>query len=222
LDLLRRAAEKLPVVWRSAKLLTSGERSSSVFSRLAGNSPMQRAGYEIRIADEARPQQMAQLVAATANDGRIREVRSEQYLQWRFRNPLHEYRFVFAEDAAGLAGYLVLERSRSELANQRRVHIADWEAKAPAALQCLLSAVLECGRPAEIVIWTATLGPERQALLEQHGFAPTDLEQAARGLPSVLVWPVEARADAARLQLGGRSLLDLANWDLRMLSTSLT
>ncbi|MCW5569848.1 MAG: hypothetical protein KIT78_02030 [Steroidobacteraceae bacterium] len=47
-----------------------------------------------------------------------------------------------------------------------------------------------------------------------------DAEQTRRGLPSILVWPVDPEVDPHRLSLGGRSWLDLANWDLRLADTS--
>jgi hypothetical protein len=40
---------------------------------------------------------MADLVRRLGHDGRLRHVRDERYLAWRYRNPLYEYRFLVRE-----------------------------------------------------------------------------------------------------------------------------
>ena len=97
-------------------------------------------------------------------------VRDERYFQWRFACPLHEYRFLFAQGSNGLDGYIVLERSRSDLANGTRINIADWEGATPGVLQQLLLRALEWARPEELVTWIETLGPARVRCLLDNGF----------------------------------------------------
>lgn len=162
---------------------------------------------------------MARLVARLPYDGRFRMVRDERFFTWRYTCPLHDYRFLYATDPDGLAGFLVLERGVSERANSTRVNIADWEARTPEVLERLLVTALDWLRPEELVCWTGTLAPERITCLNRLGFEPVDQEQTARGLPCVLVWPLTSESES--LQIGGRSLLDLASWDLRMAYTSM-
>lgn len=165
---------------------------------------------------------MAELVARLSYDGRFRHVRDVRYFAWRYRSPLHEYRFIYAESERGLEGYAVLGRGVSDLANLRRINIADCEATSPGAYRELLSFALQACHPAEIVTWTATLSDERVASLRELGFGAVDADQTARGLPSILVWPVGEDPSDAEMRIGQRSLLELGNWDLRMAYTGHT
>ena len=72
-------------------------------------SPGGNASRPVTVSREPRPTEMAGLIAGLSWDGRMRHVRNADYLTWRFRNPLHEYRFLFWDDDA-LRGYLVLQR----------------------------------------------------------------------------------------------------------------
>ncbi|HEX5665285.1 MAG TPA: hypothetical protein VFX71_00470 [Hyphomicrobium sp.] len=160
---------------------------------------------------------MAGLVAATARDGRIRHVRDAAYLDWRFRNPLHSYRFVFGYRADELVGYLVLQRGRSAYANARRINLADWAAQSDSILRSLLESTIAFSSAPELVVWSATLSFDERRVFADLGFAPTDPEDQARGLPCILVRGVESDG---RLPSGSQALLDISNWDVRMIYTS--
>jgi hypothetical protein len=103
---------------------------------------------------------MAELVARRPWDGRIRHLRDAEYFAWRFRDPLHDYRFLYWDDG-GLRGYPVLQRYVSDRADHGCVNIAD------VAAACWCSG------------WVSPP--------DQH-------------------W-----------KLGGRDLLNIRDWDLRML-----
>ena len=211
----RDVASRMPIAWRVAGHLDARNGARRAFERLDARS---QSGGDIT-AGPVRPADMARLVARLPYDGRFRMVRDERFFTWRYTCPLHDYRFLYATDPDGLAGFLVLERGVSERANSTRVNIADWEARTPEVLERLLVAALDWLRPEELVCWTGTLAPERITCLNRLGFEPVDQEQTARGLPCVLVWPLTSESES--LRIGGRSLLDLANWDLRMAYTSM-
>ncbi len=222
-DAVRAVAAKLPVIWRYASGVTIHERAAAFFARLdAVRVPGRGAQSDAEISVElgSRPAEMAGFVAALSSDDRIRRVRDACYFAWRYANPLHEYRCVRAERGGRLCGFLVIERSLSDLGNVRRSHIVDWEADSAEVCTDLLGFVLDVGRPAELVTWQESGGASERSALEEAGFRPIDAEQTKRGLPSILVWPVDPAADPQRLCLDGRSLLDLANWDLRLADTS--
>src|SRR5208337_1328121 len=61
----------------------------------------------IRFEDVPRCAAMAELVERIGGS-RIRHVRNAEYFQWRFQNPLGQYRFLFWEKSR-LEGYLVLQ-----------------------------------------------------------------------------------------------------------------
>jgi GNAT superfamily N-acetyltransferase len=171
-------------------------------------------GGAVSLSKDARPEAMADLVARLPLDGRFRHVRDATYLAWRFRNPLREYRFLYTGDDR-LDGYLVLQCQRGAH-GRARVNVVDWEATDASIRDTLLDAALT-GAFAELVTWTASLDADTRDLLRRRGFTPIDEADAARGVPGVLIRPV--RDDALRTDwtIGGRRLLDLANWDLRML-----
>jgi len=171
-------------------------------------------GGAVSLSKDARPEAMADLVARLPLDGRFRHVRDATYLAWRFRNPLREYRFLYAGNDR-LDGYLVLQCQRGAH-GRARVNVVDWEATDASIRDTLLDAALTDAF-AELVTWTASLDADTRDLLRRRAFTPIDEADAARGVPGVLIRPV--RDDALRTDwtIGGRRLLDLANWDLRML-----
>ena len=73
------------------------------------------------------------------------------------------------------------------------------------------------GAFAELVTSTASLDADTRDLLRRRAFTPIDEADAARGVPGVLIRPVRDDALRTNWTIGGRRLLDLANWDLRML-----
>ncbi|MBV6416779.1 MAG: hypothetical protein CMLOHMNK_01394 [Steroidobacteraceae bacterium] len=222
LDALRSAAARLPWVWRLAAGTLGRERASGFFARLDAAMPARdpASGVQVSVARALPAAAIAEFAAKLPHDGRIRRLRDAAYIAWRFRNPLHEYRCIVAERDGRLAGFLIVERPLSDLANRRRAHIVDWEVDTPAVREVLLRFALEAGRPSELVTWAGSAPADGRIALSACGFRPIDAEQTARGLPSILVWPVVQPPDRGRLRLGTRSLLDSANWDLRLADTS--
>src|SRR5262249_10682368 len=96
------------LVWRAATFAEGRMRARRERSpRLEKNARQKpRALPDIRLARDPEPEPMARLVARLGYDGRIRHVRDAEYFAWRFRNPLHEYRFLYA-GGSDLDGYLV-------------------------------------------------------------------------------------------------------------------
>jgi hypothetical protein len=166
-----------------------------------------------------RPAAMAALVRRLAWDGRLRHVRDEPYLAWRYASPRSRFRFIFA-GGPDLDGYLALRASAYSPGG--RAEIVDWEATTPEVRTRLLAAAIAWGEFSELSIWAATLGPDARAALHHHGFAsPAHLSQPGEKddlPPTILVRPVDrGRLKAKDWCLGDRPLLDLASWDLRMI-----
>lgn len=164
----------------------------------------------------ARPEEMAALVARLPWDGRIRHVRSREYFAWRFRNPLHDYRFLYFADDSGLRGYLVLQRSLSDRADRARVNVADGEADGDAVSAALLRAALDLGRFDRIQAWTTGVPDAARSLLRERGFAAPVANVHTRS-GGLLVFRLGGGPAPAAWTLGCRNLLDIADWDLRML-----
>ncbi|HVN38536.1 MAG TPA: GNAT family N-acetyltransferase [Myxococcota bacterium] len=212
---LRERMARTPLLWRAS-------RSRLLFSR-AERNPFARLDamtgrLELRIEAQPRCDQMAQLVADLPHDGRLRHVRSEPYLAWRFGNPMYEYRFLYAEGTAGLDGYLVLSSRVMGDTEPGRVHLCDLEGRSPRIRAGLLETAIEhCGF-ADLVVWGVTLRGGERATLLGRGFALSDPRAAVRGHPAALVCSTRNRAPA-EWSLCEHPLLDPGSWDLRMLDS---
>jgi hypothetical protein len=157
---------------------------------------------------------MAELFAVAAPDPRIRQVRDARFLEWVFRNPRLDYRFLtLGKDR--LEGILVLHRVRFGPGRQFRVEVAEWEGRSEAARQAVMAAAMAGGRFRELMCWTATAPPGAPELLTRLGFVPGDLEERVRGLPAALVYPTSEGADA--WTLFGMDATRRDHWRFRLL-----
>ena len=170
----------------------------------------------ITLDSSPRVDAMAGLVERLGHDGRIRYRRDREYLDWRFRNPVNQYRFLYWEESR-LEGYLVLSRRQSDLGGWKRVYIADLEATDIRIRSALLSAAMSWGRFPELVTWVASHTDAEIQLLESHGFVPVDQVDTTRGCPCILVRPLQKDLPRDEWLLGARHLLDVENWDIRVL-----
>jgi len=162
-----------------------------------------------------RPEAMAELIERIGGDGRMRHVRDQEYFAWRFQNPRAVYRFLFWEDAR-MEGYLVLRRW--VYTDRVGVNIVDWEATNAQVRADLLQAAIHWGNFPELTIWSATLPDEAKTLLNNTGFEQRGGEgNLARYLPTVLVRPIRDEMLKDDWVLADRRLLDVDNWDLRMI-----
>ncbi len=211
----RERLSRARVIWRvaSSRLLKLPSR----FDRLdEWTGPRSNGPDTIRVSRYPDPEGMAALIQGLAYDGRIRQLRDARYFDWRFRNPLREYRFLFA-GGFPLSGYLVLHRSLSDRDAASPIHLSDWEASSREVAERLLHAALEGGRFPSIVAWSAALPAWGTPLLEARGFRPVQQARTARGTNCGLVRPIQSGVPPAQWTAGGRSLLDEKSWDLRML-----
>jgi GNAT superfamily N-acetyltransferase len=178
--------------------------------RLLRNNP------SIRLEHAPRCVEMAELVARIGTRGKIRHVRDSEYFHWRFKNPLSRYSFLFWIEER-LDGYLVLQEYTSDFADRLRLNIVDWEAINPAVQSSLLESACVIANERPLWIWAATLPqPTTDMLAHRRFLVPGSLPDRPSP-PSVLVRPLCHDSPDAVWPLAGRSLLDLSNWDLRML-----
>ncbi len=173
--------------------------------RLAG---AQVAGLVVE--RQPRAAAMAELVRQLPYDGRIRHLRDETYIDWRYANPLREYLFLYAGGRETLDGYLVLQRSLG--IDHGRVSIVDWEARDERVRDELFAAVIAGGFP-ELYAWARAGSPAAAQLLANSGFEPASAEYEK----TILVRPVRDADLKAPCLLGGRHLDKGDDWDLRMI-----
>lgn len=213
---IREVLRKLPLPQRPIDSVQSivASIARSPFIGLDRRARPPRTGRSVSLAQAPRVEAMADLVRRVGHDGRLRHVRDEVYLAWRFRNPLHDYRFLYW-DGDGLEGYLVLQAYRFGL--RRTVNIVDWEGTSPGVRVDLLRAAIGWGQLPNLETWMAALPEGTDSQLQESGFAPLGDGPLARYVPSVLVRGLRADHRVGELTLGGRRLLDSSNWDMRML-----
>lgn len=217
LDRLPAGLRKVPILWRYAEAVARLHHRLERPLFMSLDRPAQRVrpphGAPVRVEQTPRVEAMAELVRRLGHDGRIRHVRDERYLAWRYRNPLHEYRFVYWERER-LEGYLVLQATRS--APGRGINIVDWEATSPAIREELLLAAVRWGGFSQLTIWTATLSGDMLPVISRAGFLPVASRSRRSTSPNILVWDARRQMPAQDIVLGGRRLLDPASWDMRM------
>jgi hypothetical protein len=187
------------------------------FVDLDGSVDRYKINPRVTLGKTARPQAMADLAKRIGYDGRIRHVRNEQYFSWRFQNPLSEYRFLFWDNGR-LDGYLVLYGKVYPPDNEEVASIVDWDAINGRVWQDLLQAAIQWGNFNYISIWTASLSEDVKRILRNAGFAFREKTGSAtrdvRG-ENILVKTINPTKQQADWKLGGRDLMDPANWDLR-------
>jgi GNAT superfamily N-acetyltransferase len=218
---LRRLLGWLPLAFRPIDRLFFGSfemrrRPFADLDKLRSRQPISAVPW-ISLEDTPRCATMAELVERIAGEGRIRHVRDRVYFAWRFQNPLSRYRFLFW-DKTGLDGYLVLQEYTSEFASGEGVNVVDWEGTTTAVQADLLQAAVNYAGDRNLMIWSATLAPETIALLRAQGFKserkPHSIIQQS---PVVFVRPIRDQHLGGDWLLSDRHLLDLHDWELRML-----
>ena len=198
------------------KPVTAQDTLEAVDTRPISYAPLQDSS--ISVEDSPRCDAMADLVSRIGSDGRIRHVRDGEYFRWRFQNPLARYRFIYC-GRDGLDGYLVLQDYTSEYTNRELLNIVDWEARDDLIQKRLLEVAVSLffkGR--DITVWTATLPQSVIALLHKCGFRsasrPANL---AHFPPEIIMRPTVPSKLNDEWIFERRALLNLKNWDLRML-----
>jgi GNAT superfamily N-acetyltransferase len=212
MDSLASRASKLPIVWRLSEGLQRlggpmGDRLFDRFDSRSARRTRQRQSGAIFADVAPLPEEMESLVNRLPSDGRLRHVRDQTYFGWRFRNPLRDYRFVYA-GGDRLEGYLVLQRA---LGRDDRVSIVDWEAARDSTLEELLTAAIDDGLFSILSAWRLGASPGVERLLDRRGFVPADRSR------SVLVRSVPSADLGGCWALAGRALDDASQWDLRMI-----
>ena len=108
----------------------------------------------------------------------------------------------------------------SILPDRRGINIVDWEANRWEVQAQLLRAALECTGFGDLTVWSATTTDEARALLRDVGFSqPARTVGVAAANHRILIRPVSDDMLKREWVVGGRRLLDLADWDPRMIDS---
>jgi len=217
----RRALSRTPLLWRYASsAFTYGSAGRSPFARLDGLPArlVGKDGVAVNVSRRVMPAEMTALVRRVRSDNRIRHVRDETYFDWRFKNPLHDYRFVYAGEPQ-LDGYVILKRKIDYGGINPGVSIVDLEAVDHRAHDVLLEFATRPGLFAELFVWASTF-PERSLhALSRAGFRALAQTSSVHPNPKILVRPTDDTRLAEDWCIDGIRILDPANWDMRMIYT---
>ena len=164
-------------------------------------------GKNLRIVDVVR------LKNKIDCDHRIRHVQDEVYYEWRLQNPRSTYRFLFWDDSE-LEGYLILQ---SMTFNQDgTVNLVDWCAISDEILGELLEAAIPLMSGQMLALWGGTLTRKERRIFEAANFKPQP--QEVMHYPWLAATrPVRDEMLADEWLLGEMPMLDMTNWDFRML-----
>jgi GNAT superfamily N-acetyltransferase len=154
---------------------------------------------------------LSQVMERTAKSQPIYPLSSPEYLTWRYENPLSEYRFLYS-GRDQVNGYLVLGK-----ANPWHLWIVDMEAPDAGVARDLLSYAIRATPWAALDLWTVSLTALRTDLLEELAFRTIPPNRSPH-TDGVFMVRSTAVGDMS-LMLNGLSLTDVANWDLRMISS---
>jgi GNAT superfamily N-acetyltransferase len=206
---------RLPLLWRWANDFPGlggawGDRLFRRFDRhWASPARSRRPGA---LFAQATPllHDMEQLVARLPKNSQIRHVRDHAYFEWRFRNPMRSYRYLYA-GGDRIEGYLVLQRPLN--GNVDQVSIVDWEAESEPVLEALLDAAIEHGRFPALCAWRLGASRAVRRILDRHGLAPVK----SRHEYGILVRSVRNAELDEPWMLGSRPLDDASQWDMRMI-----
>ena len=202
----------------NSKRVRAAVRSARRLRRKAfGRNPFSEFDQHLRpvgadsVEIALRPRQDAMERIASQFDPRtaIRHLRDETYFAWRYANPHATYRFLFlgADDSQG---YAVLQGTSGSPA----IQLVDWAGEAESFAE-LLDATISLSKPAQLGTWGATAPPAIRQHLGRAGFVPDRIDSRARR-GGLIVRSLSA-GEIDDWSIGTRPLLDLDNWDLRMI-----
>lgn len=178
--------------------------------RSVGRTFFWRRSHRVQLDRACRARDMAELLRCLKHDGRLRIARDETFLDWRYRNPISDYRFLYAGHPR-LDGFLV---ARSPVKDPGKVDIVDWEARTSAIRATLLRVAIGLWGAHSMSIWTASLSDDDVTLLQRSGFASPSPATFAGGL---LVKSLDGTRPPEELAIGGIPVFHAANWDIRQI-----
>ncbi len=173
----------------TAELKLRSSKSPSFWRRLTpfGRPPRTRTLGQARIVTRRspRPAQMAELVERLDLDALMTQVRDSAFYEYRYRNPLSHYRFLYCYKGAELRGFIALQVHAREVAS-RDVSIVEWEALDDSTRSLLLEAAASSG----VNTLHAWATDHNRAELETAGFVlsePSGRLTTDASLPNLMV-----------------------------------
>ncbi|MDH3978025.1 MAG: GNAT family N-acetyltransferase [Gammaproteobacteria bacterium] len=211
---IRAALQQTPGLWRfsnSSLFFSKAERQPFLGIDQHANNPLIHGNRKISATKNPDMDAMCGLIESLPCNNRIRHVKNEQYLNWRYNNPRADYRYIYSRTKS-LDGYLAISYLTGNTADGGRTGIVDFEARDDATLAALISYAAKYFN--KLVLWTGTLDKNQLSCFKENGFLPIDPAKRERGCPALLIRALQSDPDHGFTNL---SLDDLNSWDLRMI-----
>lgn len=174
---------------------------------------------DILVAGEARPAEMAAVIAAEAPDGPALRLRQDEaFFAWRYRNPVQRYAFYYRMQGDAVTAYAVFDIST----DARCGSLLDYGEARPGLLAGVLRHACTAGDFVALSALGYGLDARALGVLRALGFRPVHTLKSLfkRGsvealAPPILIRPIPAQFEESAFRLGPLDLRRLADWRLK-------
>ena len=206
INAIRRFIKKSGVIKILRKITENLEISDEGYEYLKKTPP------QIEIDKNPKPDEMASLVKKLNPKNKITLSRDEKYFSWRYKNPISNYLFLYWHDD-GLKGYLV---AQTPLYNNDTFNVVELEAVNSEIKMELLKTLLSTSSLRLIYIWSKMLDKNLHKFLLSNRFSEDDSNKGAATSPATILVRTTNQSHN-RIEFQGCNLLDIDNWDLKMI-----
>lgn len=169
----------------------------------------------IRIDNKPCHDEMAALVSKRDNDNKLVLTRDQKFFEWRYSNPRSKYIFLYRFDDQ-LNGYLIAQTHAYYLDYLEHFNILELEAVDSSIELELLESMTSLFHSRSITIWSSMLSENGRNFLVKKGIIESGPSgSAAEYTPTVLL--TKTKGSNNRIEYRGVDLLDINNWDLKMM-----
>ena len=190
-------------------------RAVNKFGRSKALNYKKNIHAKIRIEENPIPDEMAELAGKLAKDDKLVLARDEKFFKWRYANPLSKYVFLYWYDKE-LKGYLTAQTPLYRNDSMRKFNITELEGANSTIKMDLLKSAVSLLDTRSVSIWSNMLNEDCRDFLASHGFIESkSTGSAAEYTPTVLV--TMTKGPSSEIEHRGTNLLDINNWDLKMI-----
>lgn len=204
----------MPFFWKYAHV-AEGVFSGKGVAALDTHPAISTKSGALTVSRKPNAQLMTQIAQRSAFGDGFGHVRTPEFFEWRFQNPVHDYRFVTFMDADG-CGYLILQGTRG--ARRGRVNIVDWQASDGVIRNRMIETIVRLGVLDSVATWSVCLPAEMTKNLLRTGFDTIDESRGVSSYrPGLLIKPLDEISDD--WTLCGCDIANIDNWNLRMVDS---
>jgi hypothetical protein len=206
---------KMSKLIKNTKAAEFLRRAVNKFGRRKALDYHKKLPAHIRVEENPVPGEMAALAGKLVKENKLVLTRDEKFYKWRYGNPLSKYVFLYWYDKE-MKGCLVAQTSKFKNEYMENFNIIELEGVNSEIRMDLLKSAVSLLDSRSITIWSNMLDENCRKLLALNGFIESkSTSSAAEYMPTVLV--TVTRGPAKVIEYRGTDLLDINNWDLKML-----